>query len=328
MNKRFFMFVYFLCFLSTVIFALGGQESIKKENGKISIAVTFDAIKELTLAVAGDKADISVLIPEGMEPHDFEPKAKDLVFLSNAELLIYNGFGMEFWLESALKAVNNKSLITVQASKGIEPIKLVHEEEHEHGHKHSKAHSSYSRKHSHSHHEHNHGEYDPHVWLSLNSAKIMVKNIEKALSKADPENSDTYKSNTEEYIKNIDLLLEEYSVKFKSLENRTLVVSHAAFGYLCRDFNFSQKAVTDVFAEGEPGPKEMAKLIDYCKDNNIKVIFAEETVSPVLAETLAKEVNAKVVKIYTMESPEENMSYFDRMKENLFRIYNNLKNIN
>ena len=102
----------FIALLSSVnLFAMGAKEI--PDNGKKNVAVTFDAMKELTQAVAGDKINISVIIPPGMEAHDFEPKAKDLAFLSKTDILIYNGLGMEFWLDEAVKAVNNKKLIMV-----------------------------------------------------------------------------------------------------------------------------------------------------------------------------------------------------------------------
>ena len=94
---------------------------------------------------------------------------------------------------------------------------------------------------------------------------------------------------------------------------------------MCRDFNLQQNAVTGVFSEGEPNAKELASLVDYCKKNNVKVIFAEELASPEVSQTLAREVNAKVEKIYTIESAEDGMTYLERMQSNLKKIYENLK---
>nr|WP_253678418.1 metal ABC transporter substrate-binding protein [Treponema sp. OMZ 788] len=308
---------------SANLFAMGAKET--PDNGKKNVAVTFDAMKELTQAVAGDNVNISVIIPPGMEAHDFEPKAKDLAFLSKADILVYNGLGMEFWLEEAVKAVNNKKLIMVEASSGIEPIQAGHHHHDEHGedcdceacageHEHGKGHD-----HCH------HGEFDPHTWLSLSSAKIMVKNIENALSKVDPANAKSYNENASKYISALDTLLKEYIEKFSKIKNKHFVTGHAAFGYLCRDFSLEQNSVTDIFNENEPNPKELANLVEYCREHNVKVIFTEEAASPLVSKTLAAELGAKVEKIYTIESPEDNMSYLERMKTNLMRIYENLK---
>ncbi|UTC78578.1 zinc ABC transporter substrate-binding protein [Treponema sp. OMZ 799] len=314
----------FIAILSSInVFAMGAKEM--PDNGKKNVAVTFDAMKELTQAVAGDKVNISVIIPPGMESHDFEPKAKDLAFLSKADILVYNGLGMEFWLEDALKAVNNGKLIMVEASAGIEPIKSGHHHHDEHGedcdceacageHEHGKGH-----EHCH------HGEFDPHTWLSLSSAKIMVKNIENTLAAADPANAKSYHENASKYIYGLDTLLKEYIEKFSKLKNKHFVTGHAAFGYLCRDFSLEQNSVTDIFNENKPNPKELAKLVDYCREHKVRVIFTEEAASPLVSKTLAAELGAKVEKIYTIESPEDNKSYLERMKTNLMRIYENLK---
>ncbi len=314
--------------ISFSLFGFGGQDL--PDNGKKNVAVTFDAIKELTLAVTKDKVNVSVIIPEGMEPHHFEPKAKDLAFLSKADVLIFNGLEMEFWLEDALKAVNNKKLLKIEASKGIEPIKASHHH-HKEGevcpmcgqvHNHKSVHTE--KKHGHQ-HCCQHGEFDPHTWLGLSSAKIMVHNIAKEISKVDSKNAAFYQANAKDYIAQLDKLLTEYRAKFQALNNKKFVTGHAAFAYLCRDFGLEQSAVMGVFAEGEPNAKELAALVEHCKEHHIKTIFSEEAASPQVSKTLAKEVGAKVEKIYTIEMPAENKSYLERMKLNLERIYENLK---
>ncbi len=305
-----------LMVLSASVFAMGGKEIT--DNGKKNVAVTFDAMYELSKAVAKDKVNISVIIPEGMEPHGFEPKAKNLVFLSNADVLVYNGLGMEFWLDKALEAVQNKKLIKVEASNGIEKIKSSYHCEEEH-HEEPEHHNKNCKKH------HHHGEFDPHTWLGLSSAKIMVKNIANGLAKADSKNADFYQANARAYIEKIDALLEKYRAKFATVKNRHFVTGHAAFAYLCRDFGLKQNAVKGVFSEGEANAKQLAHLVEYCKEHKIKTVFSEEAASPEVSQTLANEVNASVEEIYTIEMPKDKKTYLERMEENLEKIYKNLK---
>ncbi|MGP1438889.1 MAG: metal ABC transporter solute-binding protein, Zn/Mn family [Treponema sp.] len=297
-------------------------------QGRLSIAVTFNAMEELTKAVVKDLADVSLIIPEGMEPHEAEPTPQNLAFLTNADVLIYNGLGMEFYLEKVLKAVNNKKLVLVEASKGIKPIMIEKDEDHdmdEDHHDMDDDHHEMEEEHHEMHHHHHHGNIDPHAWLSLKASRMMVKNIEATLSKLDKKNAKAYSKNANLYIKQLDKLFAEYNKKFKSLKNKTLVASHAAFAYLCRDFGLMQNSITDVFAEGEPNAKQLVALIEYCKEHNVKTIFSEEIANQALAQTLSSEVGGKVVKIYTMETNEENLSYLKRMEENLKRIYENLR---
>ena len=300
--------------ISFVIFGFSFLMASIFADRRLSIAVTFDAMEELTKAVVKDLADVSLIIPEGMEPHEAEPTAQNLIFLTNADVLIYNGFGMEFYLEKVLKAVNNKNLVLVEASKGVKPIEIDYDD-----------HDDDEHDFHHHHDGHHHGNIDPHAWLSLQATRIMVKNIESALSKLDKKNAKIYAKNANFYIKELDKLYAEYVKKFKSLKNKTLVTSHAAFAYLCRDFGLVQTSITDVFAEGEPNAKQLVKLVEYCKKHKVKTIFSEEIANQTLAQTLSNEVGGKVVKIYTIETKEDELPYLMRMKENLKRIYENLR---
>lgn len=288
-----------------LILSLSACKSTNSENkndGRLQVIVSFNPLKEFTKAIGGDKVDVYVIIPDGMEPHDFEPKAKDLEALSKGKIFVYNGLEMESWAKKSIESVDNKNLIVVDSSKGVNRIKNVNEDEIK-----------------------EHGQYDPHIWLSLLEAQIQCKNIEEALIKADSKNKDYYEKNYTEYTKSLQSLYEEYKDKFSKVPNKSFVTGHAAFAYFCRDFGLKQNSVEDVFAEGEPSAKKMKELVDYCKENSIKTIFTEDLVSSKVSETLADEVGAKAQKIHTIESGEKNKTYIDLMKENLEQVYESLK---
>lgn len=277
------------------------ESTSSAEAEKIPVSVTFNAMKEFVEAVGKDRVEVAAIIPDGTEPHDFEPKAQDLAALSNAKIFVYNGFGMEAWVEDAIKSANNSSLITVEASKGAEPIQNTEEEEIE-----------------------EHGQYDPHLWLSLKGAELEVKNIKEALVSADPSNKEFYETNCNDYVAQLEKLYTEYQGKFQSVKKKSFVTGHAAFGYLCREFGLEQNSVEDVFAEGEPSAQQMTELVKYCKENQVTTIFAEEMASPEVSKTLADEVGAKVETIYTIEGGEDDKSYLERMEDNLSKIYDSL----
>ncbi|MGI5984955.1 MAG: zinc ABC transporter substrate-binding protein [Clostridiales bacterium] len=281
--------------------ACGSAETGDKEEEKLKVSVTFNALKEFTEAVGGDKVQISTIVPDGVEPHDFEPKARDLTALSQAQLFVYNGLGMEAWVDKAIASADAENLITVDVSTGITPIKNNDEKDIE-----------------------EHGQYDPHIWLSLKDAETAVTNIKDALSKADPGNKEYYELNCSGYISKLESLYSEYSEKFGALEKKSFVTGHAAFAYLCRDFGLEQKSVEDVFAEGEPGARTLTELVEYCKSNDITTVFAEEMASPEVSETLARAAGAELETIYTIESAEDGKTYLERMEENLKKIYSSL----
>ncbi len=295
-----------LCLITVVSFSACGSNNDNKadNNGesKIKVSVTFDAMKEFVSAVGKDKVEISTIIPAGTEPHDFEPKAQDLAGLSTASVFVYSGLGMEAWTEEAIKAADNAKLIAVEASKGADAIKNTDPEEIE-----------------------EHGQYDPHIWLSLKGAELQVKNIKDALVNADPSNKDYYEKNCNDFISQLEKLYNEYNEKFQSANKKSFVTGHAAFGYLCRDFGLEQNSVEDTFAEGEPSAQQLTELVEYCRENKVTTIFAEEMASPDVSKTLANEVGAKVETIYTIESSENDMTYLDRMTDNLSKIYDSLK---
>lgn len=278
------------------------QPDIAKTQSKVKVVVTFNAMRELAAAVGKDKVDIITIIPDGTEPHDFEPKAKDLESLSNAKIFIYNGFGMESWVDKVLESVDNKSLISVEASKSSKPIENTDADE-----------------------KQEHGQYDPHLWISLKGAEVEAKNIKDALVKVDSSNKSYYEKNFNDFKLQLDDLYNQYNKKFLAVSNKSFVTGHAAFAYLCRDFGLSQNSVENVFAEGEPSAKKLKELTDYCRKNKIKTIFVEDMVSTKVSDALAKEVGAKVEKINTIESKEENKDYIQSMRENLDLIYSSLK---
>lgn len=283
----------------------------KDESMRVRVGVTIYPLKYFTEVIGGDKVEVFSIIPDGSDAHSFDPKPKDLKDLNNTDIFVYNGLGMEDWIDSILNTLEGTDVKKVEASNGINALSAIEEEDHDDDDDEIE--------------EHNHEGKDPHVWLSLSDALVQAENIKNALVEVDQENKDYYEENYNNLAKEITVLKDEYLAKFNSITNKNFVTGHAAFGYLCRDFGLTQKSIADVFGEGELTPKDLKALIEYSKANNVKVIFSESTASEKEAETLAKEVGAKVEKIYTLETQENNMSYLDGMKYNLETIYNSLK---
>ncbi len=267
------------------------------EQAPVSVYVTFDAMREFTAAVGKEHVVITTIVPTGTEPHDFEPKAQDLVGLSAAKVFVYNGLGMETWTEDAITAVGNAGLIAVDASEGADAIVNTEAGEIQ-----------------------EHGQYDPHLWLSLKGAELEATNIRNGLIKADPVHKADYEQNCAEFVARLESLFMKYDQLFQAAPKKSFVTGHAAFGYLCRDFGLEQNSVEDTFAEGEPTALQLASLIDFCKANQVTTIFSEAMASPLVSQTLADEVGARVETIYTIESAEDDLSYLERMESNLAKI--------
>ncbi len=300
--KKFIVFCAALLSLGLVSGCGSSTAPSEAPAHKTKVAVSFDAMKELVQAVGGDKVEITSIIPDGTEPHEFEPTPQQMKILHSTDVFVKQGLGMEPWAEAMEKAADNAKLTIVDASKDVQAIANTDEDEIK-----------------------EHGQYDPHAWLSLSCAQIEVKNIAAGLAKADPANAAYYQKNAEAYNGKLQELLTEYQNKFKGISKKEFVTGHAAFAYLCRDFGLQQNSVESVFASGQPSAKQMAELVEFCRKHNVKTVFVEEMVSPKTSETLAKEVGANVKEIHTLESSEGSATYLDRMKENLQMIYDSLK---
>ena len=259
-------------------------------NKKVNIMVSVYPLKEFADKIAGDKAEVSCMVPDNMEPHDDEPKTKDFEALIKSDAFIYNGLGLETWVDQVKSVIGDKELRIVDSSEGVEVRKE--------------------------------GEViDPHSWLSLKEAEKQAENIKDTLVEIDEDNKAYYEENYDAFVGELESLYNEYKEKFDNLSTKDFVTGHAAFGYLCRDFGLQQKSVENLFAEGEPTPKQLEQLVTFCKENNIKTVFSESLASPKVSETLAKEVGAEVVPILTLESNEDDKSYVEAMRYNLEEIY-------
>ena len=262
----------------------------EENKDKVNIMVSVYPLKEFADKIAGDKAEISCMVPENMEPHDYEPKTKDFEALTKSDAFIYNGLGLETWVDSVNSAIGDKDIRIVDSSDGVDVRKEG-------------------------------DSIDPHSWLSLKEAQKQPENIKNTLVEIDEKNKDYYQENYDVFVSELESLYNEYKEKFDGISHKDFVTGHAAFGYLCRDFGLNQKSVENLFAEGEPTPRQLQELVMFCKDNNIKTVFSESLASPKVSETLANEVGAQVVPILTLESSEDDKSYIEAMKYNLEEIY-------
>lgn len=259
-------------------------------NEKLNVMVSIYPLKEFTEKIAGDKVEVTCLVPDNMEPHDYEPKTKDFEKLSKSNLFIYNGLGMESWVDQVNKTLEGSNVDILNASDGID-VRMEGDVE------------------------------DPHIWLSLKNAEIESESIKNELIKLDADNAEYYEKNYEEFKNELEELYNEYSPKFENLTKKDFITGHAAFGYLCREFNLQQRSVENLYGGGEPTPKQLQELVTFCKENNIKTIFSESLASQKVSETLANEVDAQVVPILTLEAKEDDKDYTSAMRYNLEEIY-------
>lgn len=308
--------------LSVLLTACGGQE--KKEassNDKIQVMTTFYPMYEFTKQVVGNKGEVELLIPAGTEPHDFEPSAKDLAKISDADVFVYNSPELETWTDNLTDTIDTKKTEIIQASKNIT---LMDGAEHDH----EEAHDDHDAK-EHEEDGHDH-DLDPHVWLDPVLAIKEVETIRDQLSKKYPEDQATFEKNAASYIDELKTLDEDYQAGFKAAKNKTFVTQHAAFGYLAKQYGLTQEAIAGISPDQEPSPSRLSELKHYVDDHQVKVIYFEENASSKVAETLSKETGVKLKVLNPLESLTEKQikngeDYVSVMRENLDALKESIK---
>lgn len=292
--KKFLLKASMVLLLPIMLVGCGSEENkSSKESGKVEVTASISPIKEFTELIGGDKIEVTSLVPDNAEPHDIDLKPRDFEKLTKSKLFIYNGLGMEDWLEEVKEQISEDKIKYVDTSENGNVIKTD-------------------------------GKIDPHQWLSLKEAINQCNNIKIALSEVDPNNKEYYEENYEKVKSDFEAVYNEYLPKFQSLEHKNFVTSHEAFGYLCRDFGLKQQALNDLFGEGELTAKKIEDLVKYCDDNGVNTIFSEEEDSQKEAQTLANEINGEVKPLYTLETKVEGKSYLEVMKINLEEIYESM----
>ncbi|WP_349674651.1 metal ABC transporter substrate-binding protein [Lacrimispora sp.] len=288
---------------SAVLLSGCGQKKEANDSGKLNVMASFYPMYDFAVKIGGDKVEVKNMVPAGTEPHDWEPATKDITGLEKADVFVYSGAGIEHWVEDVLKSLKNNNLTVTEASSGISLLKGEEQEEVKGE-------------------EQEHGEFDPHVWLSPVNAKKEMENIKDAFVKADPANEAYYQANYDNYASKFDELDKKYKDTLSPLPNKSVVVAHEAFGYLCNAYGLTQMGIEGLSPDSEPDPARMAEVIDFVKENKVKTIFFEDLVSPKVAETIAKETGAKTEVLNPLEGLTDEQlkngdDYFSVMEKNL-----------
>lgn len=297
-----FRMVAAIVLISAFIATVSGCSRSADNGGKgLPVALTtIFPVYDLTRMVAGDRMQVVMLLPPGAEAHHYEPRPEDMALLHRSALFVHTGTGMEPWAARLLNGVDRKRLKVVAAGAGIPLIG--------------------------GNGDHGHGK-DPHVWLDLANARIMVDNISLALKESDPPNSRYYSQNAEQLKERLAALDQRYKTALSNCGSRVLFHGgHASMGYLARRYALEYVPATGIGAETEPSPADLSRMIKGLKKSGVKTVFSEELVSSRVADALAREAgNIKVLPL----SAAHNLSSQDLSEGVTFEavMENNLKNL-
>jgi len=288
-----------------------------KQTGQLKVVASLFPLYDFARAIGKGHADISLLLPPGIEPHSFEPKPADIVTLTRADIFIYTNRYMEPWAENILKGMDRGKLLVVDAGMGVD---FLEEHRSDIGH-------TMSRNHRHA---GGHG-VDPHIWLDFDNAKKMIDTIRDAFIVKDPANGEAYRKNAEQYRIRVDVLDRKYRDALAGCRKKTMVDGgHNTFGYLAKRYGLTYRAAYGFSPDAEPTARDLARISNILRDEGLMHIFSEELLSPRIAETLGRETGALILRLHgahniSREELKAGTTFIDLMEENLEQLLTGLQ---
>lgn len=267
--------------LSVLLTSCGGMV---KQSDKLTVYSSFYAMNDFARAIGGEDIVYHSIVPLGAEPHDFEPTAADMARLSEADVFIYNGMGIDEWADK-VKDTLPDNVLTVCVSDNLNGTAE---------------------------------NTDPHVWLNMENAQVQLEAVYKAFAEADSENAEKYLNRLMLYSAQIDEIEEDY--KNAGLSGKKIFVTHGAYGYLCDEFGMEQIALEGISGDSDPSPAQMADIVKQIKSEGAKCIFYDPLEGDKIANAAAKEAGVEALELYTFEGDEEHRDYVTVMRDNLAQL--------
>ena len=297
--KRLFVSIFLLILLLIGVFFIARtMNPLQTRQSRLTVMTSFYPLYFFASQIAGDKATVYSITPAGAEPHDYEPTAQDIARIEDSKLLILNGGKLEAWGDTIRDTLKGTQTAVLSVGDVFTDRNVIANEA---------------------------IILDPHVWLDPLLAKKEADAIAKELARIDPTNALYYEHNLGVLKARLDNLDKEYRVILAQCAKKDIITSHAAFGYLTREYGLTQVSISGLSPDEEPSPQKLAQVADFAKKNGITYIFFESLVSPKLSETIAREVGIKTLVLNPIEglSDEEiaqGKNYLTEMEHNLTNL--------
>lgn len=278
---------------------------------KLTAYVSFYPLYDAADKIGGNQIDIKSVIPNGTEVHSYKPSPQKIAQLETADIFFYNGVGLEAWTAKAVQNLKDSEVKTVKLSKSVNLLPLAdhHNEDHSYEHK----------------------DYDPHIWLDPINMKKIAKVITQEFSKLDPKHKEIYQQNFDQYAHKIDKLHQKYKTALADKQQKYILVSHSAFGYLTNRYGLEQISITGIAPHEEPSPNTLVRLTKKANQYNLNYIFRETLSSLKTVNALAQEADLTVLTLnpiagLTETEQQKNEDYFSLMRQNLNNLKKAVKN--
>ena len=282
--------------LGAVSACVGGTAADASEGAKVDVVAAFYPVAYAAQRVGGDKASVVNLTPAGAEPHDLELTPKQIDTVLDADVAFVMGRGFQPAVEAAARNRDGATVVVLdrlRAEARAAGTKL--------------------------------DTSDPHVWLDPVSMRAIVREVQTALTKADPKGRVVYARNADAFVAELDALDERFRTGLADCDRTLVVTAHEAFGHLARRYGLRQEGVAGLEPDAEPDPRRLAALADLSRREGVTVVFTEELVSPRIAETLAREAGVRTAVLgplegLTAQAQRRGETYVSVMDENLGQL--------
>lgn len=317
MKRTVMLIILAMAVMGTAVLA-GCTPEVQKSSSKLQVVTTLFPLYDFARIIGGERAEVTMLLPPGMEPHSFEPKPNDIIRISKAGLFIYTNRYMEPWAETILKGIDHRKLRVMDAGQGVSFMKASSADEHD-----QEGHDNHATDvHS--------GVVDPHIWLDFSNASLIVNNILAGFVAADPAHALLYRDNAAGLNARLAALDQRYRAGLSSCVTREFLHGgHYTFGYLAQRYGLEYHSLSGISSESEPSAAKMAAMVRQIRSSGVRYLFAEELLSPRLTETLANEAGVSVLKLHGAhnlgkDDVQRGASFIGLMEQNLVNLQKGL----
>lgn len=309
--------------LTLIVSPIFANAASLQAKDKLLVVTTFSILQDMTQEIAGERAQVVSLVRMDEDSHTYQPKPSDSRQLAKADLVIENGLAFEGWMNRLLAASEYKGLRVITSTGiAVNDMAKKHDDHDKHDHD-SHDHDEHDEHDHDSHAAHQHGKYDPHAWQSLVEAQQYVRNIRDGLVHVDPQGKAYYETRATAYIKRLQGLHRSMKSRFDRLPKaqRTVMTSHAAFGYLASTYGITFVSPQGVSTTSEPSASEMAHLVKQIRKQQVAAIFIENVGDSRLVAQLQHETSTKLGgTLYSdalSKASDSASSYYQMMQHNL-----------
>ena len=278
----------------------------KADDGRLQIVATLFPYYDFARAIAGDRADVTLLLSPGREAHSFEPTPLDAVTISEADVFLYNGGEGEYWVEEMLDAAGEHIAVKARMMDYVDALGEEFSEgmqgADEHGHDHD--HDDHDHDHEEDEHDSDKVEYDEHIWTSPKNAAILCRAVCEAICRADAENADFYRANCDDYCAQIEALDARFADLCESAHRKLLIFADRfPMLYFCREYGLDYRAAFHgCSGDTEPSLATIKFLIDKVEDENIPVVYTIDFGTKKVAAVVSECTGAAIETIYSMQT--------------------------